>query len=353
MNKIKLIDYKKTILKIIDRIDSFPKYLRPVCIVQNGHIEKPGISDIDLMIGFDDEFLFANEFLKLFEKEILNLKHKDIFFSHLPNIFPISCLESMPEMTYNPINELEIHYGKLKFKKKSICNDQNALNSLEQIHNRITMLIELMLSKNKNINKLLLFGHSMIHSIKYVKNIDKNINIKKFPYLDKIEKFRDLISNEGIYPKLSKEEFDEMCINLCFEFFTILSCVYSYLDKKIYLHFSKNKDHYFYNNHLIFTNLEDYQNNDFKININENKIYIQGFRWHIRCVFENYFLSHKNYTTIYNDIIFEKKIFDRALFIKTLYTFNLKNFNNAVGRSSINPLVKGNKYDEIVVKNFL
>ena len=353
MNKIKLIDYKKTIEKIINGIDSLPKYVRPICIIQNGHIESPGISDIDLMIGFDDNFLFANEFLRLFDKEISNLKNKEVFFSHLPNIFPISCLESMPAMTYNPTNELKIHYGQLKFKKDTICDDQNALNALEQIHNRITMLIELMLSKNKNINKLLLFGHSMIHSIKYVKKIDKSLNIKSFPYLAKIEKFRDLISKEGIYPTISNKEFDEMCISLCSEFFRILNYVYLYLDKKIYLHFSKNKDDYVYNNYLFFTNLENYQNNDFKINIKENKIYIQGFKWHIRCIFENYFLSCKNYSTTYYEPSFEKKIVSRSFFIKKLYTFNLKNFNNAVGRSSINPLVKGNIYDESAVKNLL
>ena len=61
-------DYHNTIDLVLNKIDKLPIYLHPLSILWSGNIKSPGISDIDLLIGFDDEFLFANEFMFEFKK---------------------------------------------------------------------------------------------------------------------------------------------------------------------------------------------------------------------------------------------------------------------------------------------
>ena len=144
---------------------SSPKHLTPEYIIQNGHINNPGISDIDLVIGFADDFIFSSQFLYLFNEEIKKLKNKDIFFHHMPHIFPSSSLKLLPSMTYNPEAQLKIIKGEINFEESGINDYQNMLNSFEEIHNRIVMLVTLLLKKEKKINSLLLTGHSLIHTI--------------------------------------------------------------------------------------------------------------------------------------------------------------------------------------------
>ena len=62
MGNIKLKDYTEAIEFILNHINKFPNYIVPNCIIHSGHINNPGISDLDLIIGFDDNFIFALEF---------------------------------------------------------------------------------------------------------------------------------------------------------------------------------------------------------------------------------------------------------------------------------------------------
>ena len=56
-------NYYDAINIIINKIEKLPKYLKPTSILWSGSINSPGISDIDLLIGFEDDFIFASEFL--------------------------------------------------------------------------------------------------------------------------------------------------------------------------------------------------------------------------------------------------------------------------------------------------
>ena len=97
MKKITKSDYNNALQYILKSINGFPNYLKPTCIVQNGHITKLGASDIDLLIGFNDEFVFANEFITRFISSLQKLESKEIFFPHLPFLYPMSLLKKIPK----------------------------------------------------------------------------------------------------------------------------------------------------------------------------------------------------------------------------------------------------------------
>ena len=204
---------------MVNFINKFPKHLTPKFIIQNGHINNPGISDIDLVIGFEDDFIFSSQFLYLFKEKIKKLKNKDIFFHHLPHIFPSSSLKLLPSMTYNPEAKLKFIKGKIDFEESSFNEYQNILNSFEQIHNRISMLVELLLTKKTKINSLLLIGHSLIHSINCINQIGGKFNFKKFINFIKIEEIRSkIVQGDNNY----SYDYESLCKGLINEFFFIL-----------------------------------------------------------------------------------------------------------------------------------
>ena len=91
MMKISINDYEVVLDYVINFINKLPNDLSPPLVIQNGHIKNPGISDIDLVIGFNDDFISSSKFLYLFKEEIKKIKNNDIFFIILNKVF-LTCL---------------------------------------------------------------------------------------------------------------------------------------------------------------------------------------------------------------------------------------------------------------------
>ena len=343
MNRISHKDYEAAIEYVVNFINKFPKHLTPKFIIQNGHINNPGISDIDLVIGFEDDFIFSSQFLYLFNEEIKKLKNKDIFFHHLPNIFPSSSLKLLPSMTYNPEAKLKIIKGKIDFEESSFNEYQNILNSFEQIHNRISLLVKLLLTKETKINSLLLIGHSLIHTINCINQIGGKFNFKEFIHFMKIEEIRNKITQGDNNYSYDCESLYKGLIN---EFFLILRWINEYFDNKINIYFSKSNNIHHYDNRIFLTHLNVKSANP-KYSLDNNNFLIEGFSWHSKCIFENYFEKDQNYKTLFLDIKLEKEIARRMNFIKNLSNFNFNNFNNAVGRTALHPLVRNYRYNQV------
>lgn len=343
MNKISHKDYEAVIEHVFNFINKFPKHLTPKYIIQNGEINNPGISDIDLMIGFEDDFIFSSQFLYLFNKEIKILENKEVFFHHLPNIFPSSSLKLLPSMTYNPAGKLKFIKGKIDFEESIFNEYQNILNTFEQIHSRISMLVKLLFKKEIKINALLLIGHSLSHTINCINQIGGQFNFKEFINFIKIEEIRKKITEDN---ENYSYEYESLCKGLINEFFLILRWVNEYFDKKINIHFSKSNNVHHYDDRIFLTNL-DVNLASPKYSLDNNNFLIDGFSWQSKCIFENYFENNQNYKTLFLDIKLEKEISRRMNFIKSITNFNFKNFNNAEGRSSLHPLVKNNRYSQI------
>lgn len=339
MNKITINDYHATIDKVIRFIDKFPNYLKPDCIIHNGNIKSPGISDIDLIFGFEDDFIHTKYFLNLFEENIKTLKNRDIYFHHLPHIYPLSSLKNLPNMTYNPKDQISVIKGKIEFEEAQLNYHQNILNSFEQIHNRLYMLINLKIKSEQNINSLLLVGHSLIHSIKCVNLLGIKIDENSFKYLSIIENMRkEYTSNES----LKNFDYGNLCLGLIGDFFKILKILNEEIGKMVNVHFSKNFDKHQYHDNFYLIDL--YKNiNSPKLHFKDPNLLIEGFNWQTLCIFENYFINDDNYTTIFKDTAFKNQINFRVQFFKKIFKFNFNNFGNPVGRSSIKPLTLGSR----------
>ena len=80
-------------------------------------------------------------------------------------------------MSLNPVSELKILKGNINFTKNDINFYQNILNSFEQIHTRISTLTRNYLTNTKNLHALLLFGHSILHSINSINQLGLNLKI--------------------------------------------------------------------------------------------------------------------------------------------------------------------------------
>ena len=346
MLKIIKSDYDSAVRFISETIETFPNHIKPICIIQNGHVTNPGVSDIDLLIGFDDDFIFAKEFILKFKYSLQKLNNNDIYFPHLPYLYPISILKKLPTLTFNPVKELRVISGTSPFKSDDFLSlEQNILNSFEQLHSRIVKLVELFFSKKTNMRQVLLIGHSLIHSLSLINMIGADLKKEKFQEFLFIESLRQEIENTGETQIISDKRYREICKNLFSEFFKILNFLNFYLDSKICVHFSNSGDFHKYHQSVIFENLYAKRNNQMNINLRDNTIYISGFSWYLKCIFENYFLDKSEFKTIFFDKQFQNAVKDRCKFIKTLVDFNFKNFGNAYGRGGLNPFVKSIEYD--------
>ena len=175
---INLEDYQSTVSFVVSQIKNFPQHLIPKIIIRSGNLKSPGISDIDFLIGFEDSFLYGNEFIEEYNLLIKEIKHRDIFFLHLPNIYPISSLLDLPKYTFNEIDNIEIVFGenitinkseigvtayqkKPEFGPASVkLNDSKITNTKKQILNekksKITFNNKIMVGTDKDVERIIL-----------------------------------------------------------------------------------------------------------------------------------------------------------------------------------------------------
>lgn len=350
MNKLTLNDYTDVINEVVSFMENLPYEIRPNCIIHNGHINNPGISDIDLILGFNDNFLNGRKFLNIFSNFINNLENKDIFFHHMPLIYPISSLKLLPSMTYNPTNELKLKYGDLKFDDNDLSDNQNLLNSLEQTHNRLFILIKLLLSNQKNLGTLLLVGHSIQHSLSCLDRMIIEYDINDFKYYHEIETLRKKHLSKY---NIEIDDFKKVNIGLIQEFFIILKHLYNYAESKIIAHFTTGPNYFNYDDNFILIDLDKkYLKKNYNVHVKNSNILVEGFSWITKCLYENYFESEDNFKTVFKDQNFQKDIFNRAKFHKEVIKFNLNNFGSPIGKSSLRPFVIGKLLLSKALKDF-
>ena len=139
---LKHSDYENALKFICHEISNFPKSLQPVSFYKAGNIGSPGISDLDLIFSFKDDFCYGKEFIDLFNQIKNKINHHEIFFLHLPLIFPTSLLKDLPYFSFNPIKELDLIFGEEIFVSNTeISKEQILLRSMEFIHARIIDLL--------------------------------------------------------------------------------------------------------------------------------------------------------------------------------------------------------------------
>ncbi len=347
--------YKKDYIDAIDlllyKIDKLPSHIRPISILWTGNINSPGISDIDLLIGFEDDFLFANEFLFEYKKIINQIKNKEIFFLHKPGIFPVSSLKMISKFTFHDFNKMKVIHGK-KFSHhhNPISKNQIIINSMEFIHSRIISFLINIYKKNINLNKLLVEGHSFIHSYEGLKSIGTQFDNTEFINFNKIENLRKKIV-DGDKLQINHDELEQMYKGICLEFYYLLQNLYREFHKNVAVHYNNNINFHQYDETIILDNLAKNQVTNISLNFKNNIFIIDGFSWELKCLFDNIFYDQNESLTIFQDKNFKKSINEKKQFINNLFKFNFNNFGNSYGRSGVRPLITGKNLDRLALNS--
>lgn len=339
---IDITDYDDAINFICEEIIKFPKHLQPESLYRAGNVGSPGISDLDLIFSFKDDFYYGKQFIDLFNDLKKQIKHNEIFFLHLPHVFPKSLFKVLPNFSFNPVNELELIYGKSIFDKNvEIKKEQALIRSMEFMHARIIDLLIQSYTKKIDLKNILVVGHSLIHSLNAINYINPKLNLdsQNFKTFCKIENHRKKIT-EGVNIRVDDEECQKLYMGICSEFFYLLSYYYDEIEKKIAYHWSKNFDYYKYHNNIILRNLKRRSKN-LNINMHDGLYEIRGFSWEMLCMSDNFFQKNSEFSTVFLDENFKEEMLKKRIFLRKLFEFNMINFGNSFGRSSFRAYALG------------
>jgi hypothetical protein len=332
---INLSDYDDAIEFICEEIIKFPKDLQPQSFYRAGNVGSPGISDLDIIFGFKDDFCYGKQFIDLFNDIKNQINNNEIFFLHLPHVFSYSLFKELPYFSFNSANDLELIYGKSVFNKNAeISKDQALIRSMEFIHARIIDLLIQSYTKKIDQKNILVVGHSLIHSLNAINYINPKLKLAShnFKTFCKIENYRKKIT-QGVKIIIDQEECQKLYMGICSEFFYLLSHYYDEIEKKVAFHWSKNFDYYKYHHNIILRNLKRRSKN-LHINMHDSLYEIRGFSWEMLCLSDNFFLKDKDFSTVFIDQNFKEEILKKRNFLRKLFEFNMINFGNSFGRSS-------------------
>ena len=217
---------------------------------------------------------------------------------------------------------------------------------MEFIHSRIINFLINIHKKDINLSKLLVEGHSFIHSFESLKTIGSKFEKVEFENFNKIENLRKKIV-KGDKLNIENKEVEDLYKGICLEFYYLLQKLYEEFQKKIAFHYNKYINFHEYNENILLNNLTKNKNKNLSLNFKNNLFTIEGFSWELKCLFDNYFLDKKEFNTIFINKRFEDSINDKKLFLLNIFKFNFNNFGNSYGRSGIKPLIAGKKLDSI------
>ena len=348
---LKHSDYENAIKFISDEISKFPKNLQPRSFYRAGKIGSPGISDLDLIFSFNDDFCYGKLFIDLFNKIKFKIKYHEIFFLHLPHVYPNSLLKKLPYFSFNPTNELVLVSGEKVFSPNiEISNEQILLRSMEFLHARIIDLLIQTFTRNTDQNNILVVGHSFIHSLDALKKINPELrlNSKIFKTFSKVEEYRKQISS-GKKINISKNDCENLYKGICAEFYHLLNYFYDEVEKKIAFHWSENFDYHRYHNNIILRKLNK-RSTDLNILVNNGTYEIKGFSWEMKCISDNYFFGKNEYSTIFLEEKFKEEILMKREFLRSMYEFNMLNFGNSFGRSSFRTFALDSVQDYLSIR---
>src|SRR6056297_228142 len=217
-SKISLQDYTDALKKVVDYFDEADAMIKPISIIQNGNIGTVGVSDIDLIFVFPDDFDKGKEFLKAYSDAISQIPFNEIFFIHLPMLLSESVIKHLPQFTYNPADQLKVIFGKeLSFATELPNKIQSLLISLEFIQFRLFQLMNMYRNGNINQQGLLLRGHSMKHSISLARNAGIDLSANKFSAFQIVEDIRMSVK-KGKAIQLKGEEVKNLAKGIINEF---------------------------------------------------------------------------------------------------------------------------------------
>lgn len=346
-SEIKQQHYDKALQLIADYFDKADEKITPISIIQNGNIGTIGVSDLDLIFVFPENFNQGNEFSRAYSEAISAIPFKEIFFIHLPMLLSETVIEHLPQFTFNPTSELNVIFGKeVSYAMKKPDKIQSLLISLEFIQFRLFQLMNMYRHKNINQHGLLLRGHSMKHSISLAKNAGIDVSPYKFSAFNIVEEIR-LSVKKGKVIQLNKDEVNNLAKGIINEF-KLLYQLFARETEKYVSIYLPDQNRYEYEENVFLTDLF---NSDAKMQheIENGRLIVKGMHW-INMLLRDIYFESPDSTSIIVDRHFEEQCVNRAEFHKKQWNWNKKVFGSINAGLSPMPALIGKKAETYASK---
>ncbi|ART64453.1 hypothetical protein [Kushneria marisflavi] len=294
-----------------------PDTLQPKEIIRNGNIKTPGISDLDIIFVFDNEFCLGDEFLSRYSKFTSNHQHGKTLFVHDPMLLNESLLQEIGYFTLNP--EKDFLFIRQKEKKKQMHKGypnrhQSLLISAEFMQFRIIQLIGQILSKNISLQGVLLRGHSFSHSLKLAVNGGVKTNSEEYPAFKEVEDIRE---KQKPFP-VKQAEISNLHEGVIKDFYTLYRKICSEITKEV-SHYNPQKNSYSYDYGLTIENCLSQNKNNISINKSIDGVEISGLGW-IGMMLEDFYFRGNG------SILMESKL-NKELNLRRKFHYRLLNWN--------------------------
>jgi hypothetical protein len=267
----------------------------------------------------------------------------DILFAHLPYIFPLKLAENISSFSYNNPDKFIKLFGGIKFSGEE-DKIQLLLQQQEFLVARLLDFILAKVTKNYNLNKLLLLGHALVHSQNVISEFTKvdHDNSTGIKIIESIRKDISLNNNPNISMSI-----EDILQSLMIDTFDLLILTSKVIDS--YLHFWTGDDltRFLYSRQVVLDQFVRHPK-DLKFETHENQVVIKGLPYTVPIV------KHMMYSEPGSNIAVCEPEFLRGIELRKRRivdsaTFNFINFGQAYGRGRISPYANGSIYDNLAI----
>lgn len=345
ISNLKVSDYKNAVNEIADHFTSalVSDSLKPLNLIRNGSINSPGVSDLDLIFVFENDFEGGSAFYKEYYKFVNRMKNKNVFFIHDPMIVSHDILKDLPYYTKNPSADFEFFLGdKPKFSFNEVGKLQACLICIEFIQFRMVQLMDMIATKKMNMQGILLRGHSLKHSIELCQHAGIDLTNLKFPGFNKVELLRDKVKS-GKTANLSSLQCKQLYQNIVDEFHEVYKKAAGLLEKFVNF-YSPESFSYLYDKNIMANSSLDYMKQKPSLKVRQGRYEYSGLSWLNMMLSNIYFDKGCKDALVMKSELSEEALKRRDFFIK-VWRWNYTNFKKISAGLSPMPCLIGEELE--------
>ena len=333
MTKPNLSDYINAAQNLTEHLASLPPHLNPIYIGQFGKVKNPGISDLDLIVAVPDDFLYGDKLNSKISQFVNTNEYKHILFQHLPVIYPISIAKHIGNFFYVDTNEINNLYGSIDFSEFKITL-QHVLQQLEFLSERLVHFMICQNTPNYPVDKLLVTGHSLIHSIDVLNRFEP-IDTHKFKGIDIVEKTREISNSIADFQVPIKTS--ALAELLAHEATELLWSAVNIIESHINMFIGSNQKSFHHSPNIFYTDFVQ-MSESITIKRSGDILLIEGLP-ELCSIIKTCFFDDPNSFQLLCSKDLEVNLKSRRRMIHQLGYFNLMNFGHGFGRSGLTPFL--------------
>lgn len=332
-------EYRRVLESFIDGWNGVQGDARPVTIYRNGAVGSPGVSDLDLILVFSDEFRDGEGFRTAYDRILASIPDAPFYWVHDPILLPRRLMSQLPTFSLNNPSDWELAMGEeIKIEQSHPDSWQSKLISLEFLQMRLVQWVAMQQSSSPLDQRgLLLRGHSLIHSLELARRAGVNLIESNFKALGIVETLRETISG-GDHVELSGNEKQKLLQGLIRECHIIYRAFSESVASSVHFYLPGVND-YLYQQGLECTKLfEEHASPMFQTTGTRGQL--EGFHWVNRFLRDLYFLP-RGELSMSMDVKLRQAIEDRSRFIREVWRWNATIFGTIHAGLGISPGVTG------------